>query len=63
MVLVLKVLGWLGLAIAGINAAIKIFAHDEMALRYAGPSRDLDVNISIFGGFLGERSLLVSRKS
>lgn len=47
MVYILKIIGWLGLAIAGFNAAIKIFADDETALRYAGPGRDLDLNISI----------------
>lgn len=47
MVYVLNIVGWLGLAIAGFNAAIKIFADDETALRYAGPGRDLDINISI----------------
>jgi hypothetical protein len=47
MVLVLRILGWFGLAASGFSASFKLFANDETALRYAGPGRDLDLNISI----------------
>ncbi len=47
MVLILRLLGWLGLAVSGLNAALKLFADDEAAARYAGGNRDLDMNISI----------------
>ncbi|MBY6056778.1 hypothetical protein [Leisingera daeponensis] len=47
MVVVLRVFGWLGLALFGSNAAIKLFATDEFALRYAGPGRDFDLNITV----------------
>lgn len=45
---VLKIIGWLGIAASGFNASMKLFADDATALRYAGPGRDLDVNISVF---------------
>lgn len=47
MVWLLKGLGWLGIIAASLNASIKLFADDNMALRYAGPGRDLDLNISV----------------
>lgn len=49
--MVLRIVGWLGLALFGSNAAIKLFATDEVALHYAGPGRDLDLNITV-GAFL-----------
>lgn len=47
MVFVLRAVGWLGIVLFGSNAAIKIFASDEVALRYAGPGRELDLNITV----------------
>lgn len=47
MVFALRAVGWLGLVLAGSNAAIKLFAADEVALRYAGPGRDLSLNITV----------------
>lgn len=46
MVLVLKVLGWFGISVSIANVAIKIFATNESLGRYAGGSRNLDMNIS-----------------
>jgi len=45
LVLILRVLGWFGLAVSGFSGALKLFASDETALRYTGPGRDLDINI------------------
>ena len=47
MVTVLRLVGWFGMLISGSNAAIKLFADDATALRYAGPGRDLDLNITV----------------
>ena len=48
MVILLRVVGWFGISLAAFNAYFKLFADDETALRYAGPGRDLDLNISVF---------------
>ena len=47
MVLILRIVGWFGIAVSGFNAGFKLVADDETVLRYAGPDRDLDINISI----------------
>lgn len=47
MIVILRVVGWFGLFVSGFNAALKLFASDMAALRYAGPGRDLDINIAM----------------
>ncbi len=47
MIIVLRVIGWFGIVASVFNAGIKILADDQTALRYAGPGRDLDFNISV----------------
>ncbi len=47
MVILLQVLGWLGIVAGLFNASIKLFAGDDALLRYAGPSRDLDLNLTV----------------
>ncbi len=47
MVLILQVVGWFGITASAFNAGFKLFADAETALRYAGPGRDLDINISV----------------
>ena len=61
MKLILQIFGWFGLIASGSNAAIKLFADDATALRYAGPGRDLDLNISMVAFcliFLGIAAIL-----
>ena len=48
MVWFLRIIAWFGMGTSSFNAYFKLFANDATALRYAGPGRDLDVNISIF---------------
>ncbi|MEO0743956.1 MAG: hypothetical protein AAFY49_01285 [Pseudomonadota bacterium] len=47
MVILLQVLGWLGIVSGLFNAFIKLFADDDALLRYAGPSRDLNLNLTV----------------
>ncbi len=61
MVWILRLIAWFGISMSGFNAYFKLFADDETAQRYAGPGRDLDVNISIFAFcliFLGLAAIL-----
>ena len=48
MIIILRIVGWLGMFSTAFNAFIKFFGDDEALRRYAGPSRDLDLNITIF---------------
>ena len=52
MSLLLKILGWSGLAIALLNASIKLFGADAAVTRLAGSSRNLDSDFSIAGACL-----------
>jgi hypothetical protein len=47
MVLILRIVGWFGIVVSAINGGFKLFADNENSLRYAGPGRDLDINLSI----------------
>ncbi|MFT6025590.1 MAG: hypothetical protein ACI9PY_003732 [Ascidiaceihabitans sp.] len=48
MIIVLRVVGWLGVFLAGYNAGLKLFAGDETLRAFAGSSRSLDLNIMVF---------------
>lgn len=45
MVLVLKIVGWMGMILSGSNATIKIFGEGKMLLLYGISSRNLNMNL------------------
>ena len=47
MIWILRIIGWLGIFASCFNGYFKLFADHATALQYAGPGRNLDVNISI----------------
>ena len=66
LVWILRIVGWLGIFAASFNSWFKLFADDETALRYAGPGRDLDLNISMLAFcliFLALAAILAELKS
>lgn len=47
MVIVLRVIGWVGISIFSANGAIKLFGSDAAVREFSGGDRDLDLNISV----------------
>lgn len=47
MVVVLRIFGWFGILLSCFNGYFKVFGDDATVARYAGSSRDLDLNITI----------------
>lgn len=47
MVKLLQIIGWFGIAASIINGYFKLFGNEYELKRYAGSTRNLDLNISV----------------